>query len=138
MEEWYRNTKLISIYLYRKLTPMMRISKMMLVLVLLLSSTLSTLADRGIGKKSRNRVALNISTPSTLRNSIFFNLRSGLRYTGSLLVKQQNQSINSFSSTTLLTYQKGNTVYIIPYKQVVAVPEIGAGYTGMKIIIKPH
>jgi hypothetical protein len=38
----------------------------------------------------------------------------------------------------LLTYQKGNTVYIIPHKQVIAVPEMKQGYTGMKIIIRTH
>ncbi len=115
---------------------MKKITKMMLVMALLIGTTFSTLADRGIGKRSRNKVDLNITTPSTLRSSIFMNLRSGLKYTGSLLMKQP--AFNSFNANTLVTYQKGNTVYIIPYKRINAVADLGAGYTGFKLIIRPH
>ena len=67
-----------------------------------------------------------------------FNMKlNRVKYTGSLLVSQQVDG-KSLLSNTLLTYQKGNTVYIIPHKQIIAVPEITQGYTGMKLIIKPH
>jgi hypothetical protein len=51
-----------------------------------------------------------------------------------------NQQVNgtSYLNSTLLTYQKGNTVYIIPQKQVYTVPEMKQGYTGLKLIIKTH
>ena len=124
--------------MYRK-AKLMRIStKIMLVGVLLFGTGFSSWADRGVGKKSKNRMEFNISTPTTLKNSMFFNLRTGLKYTGSLLIRQQDLLGNSVFSNTLITYQKGNTVYIIPYKHIVAVPEISSGYTGMKIIIHPH
>ena len=97
----------------------------------------SALADKGIGKKNKTKVTLNINTSNSLRNSISLNLKSGLKYTGSLLVNQQYEG-NVILSNTLLTYQKGNTVYIIPHKQIIAVPEMRQGYTGMKLIIKPH
>ena len=116
---------------------MKKITKMLLVMALLFGTAVSTLADRGIGRKSKNKVELNISIPSTLRSSIFFNLRSGLKYTGSLLSKQQTAA-PLFFSNALITYQKGNSIYIIPYKQITAVPEVRSGYTGMKIIIRPH
>lgn len=117
---------------------MRKITKMVLVAALLFGTAFSSLADRGVGKKSKSKLEFNIATPTTLKNSVFLNLRSGLRYTGSLLIKQQNLSGNASFSNTLMTYQKGNTVYIIPYKQVVAVSEIGTGYTGMKLIIRAH
>jgi len=110
---------------------------MVLVVVMLSSITYSALADKGVGKKNKANVSLNISTSNTLRNSIGLNLKTGLKYTGSLLVNQQTNG-NAISSNTLVTYQKGNTVYIIPHKQVMAVPEMRQGYTGMKLIIKPH
>ena len=116
---------------------MKKITKMLLVMALLFGTVVSTLADRGIGRKSKNKVELNISTPSTLRSSIFFNLRSGLKYTGSLLSKQQ-PTAPSFFSNTLITYQKGNSIYILPSQQVIAVPEIISGFTGVKITLKPH
>ena len=88
-------------------------------------------------KKSKSKVNLNINTVNSLRNSISLNLKTGLKYTGSLLVNQQISG-TSYLTNTLLTYQKGNTVYIIPHKQIIALPEIKQGYTGMKIIIKTH
>ena len=116
---------------------MIKLSKLILVAVVLLSPTLSALADRGISKKSKSKVSLNISTPTILRNSVSLNLKSGLRYTGSFLVNQTNIN-NSMISNSLVTYQKGNTVYIIPYKQKIIMPEIKPGYTGMKLIIRSH
>ncbi len=120
-----------------KLTPMMKMAKMLLVSVVLTGIAYSALGDRGIGRKSRTKVSLNIVTPSSLKNAISLNFRSGLRYTGSLLVKQESLG-NTLFSNALVTYQKGNTVYIIPYKQVITMPEIRPGYTGVKLIIRPH
>lgn len=116
---------------------MMKMAKIILVVIMLSGVAFSALADKGIGKKNKTKVSLNISTSNSLRNSISLNLKSGLKYTGSLLVNQQSDG-NAILSNTLLTYQKGNTVYIIPHKQVIAVPEMRQGYTGMKLIIKPH
>ena len=116
---------------------MIKVARILLVAVVLLSTLQSALADRGIGKKSKSKITLNISTPTTLRNSITLNTRFGLRYTGSIALNQQTSG-NSMSSNSLVTYQKGNTVYIIPYKQKVIMPEIKPGYTGMKLIIRSH
>jgi hypothetical protein len=116
---------------------MIKKAKMILVVVMLSGIAFSALADKGIGKKSKAKVSLNITTTNSLRNSISLNLKTGLKYTGSLLVNQQSTG-NSIMSNTLVTYQKGNTVYIIPHRQVIAMPEMRQGYTGMKLIIKPH
>ncbi len=115
---------------------MNKISKTLLV-VGILFTTLSALADRGIGKKSKTKVTLNISTSATLRNSVSLNLKSGLRYTGSVFLNSRTVGKSSVSST-LITYQKGNSVYFIPYKQRIIMPEIRPGYTGMKLVIKKH
>jgi hypothetical protein len=121
----------------RKILTMIKKAKIILVVLMLSSIGYSALADKGIGKKTKTKAKLNITTPTTLRNSISLNLKSGLKYTGSLLVNQQTDG-RSYFSNTLLTYQKGNTVYIIPQKQVMVVPDMKQGYTGMKLIIKPH
>lgn len=112
-------------------------AKIILVVLMLSGIGFSALADKGIGKKSKAKVNLNITTGNSLRNSISLNLKTGLKYTGSLLVNQQISG-TAYLTNTLLTYQKGNTIYIIPHKQIIAIPEIKQGYTGMKIIIKTH
>lgn len=118
---------------------MNRFSKTVLSIVMLLFCTSHiAMADRGAGKKSKNtnKVALNINTPYNLRNSIAFNLKSGLTYKGSLLVGQQSAG-SSVLNNSIVTYQKGNTTYIIPFKHKITMPEISQGYTGLKLIIRP-
>ena len=95
------------------------------------------MADKGVGKKNKSKVTLNINAGNSLRKSIGLNLKTGLKYTGSLLANQQVNG-TSYLKNSLLTYQKGNTVYIIPHKQVFTVPEMKQGYTGVKLIIKTH
>lgn len=116
---------------------MIKKAKLTLIIIMLSGIGFSAMADKGIGKKNKAKVALNINTANSLRNSVSLNLKTGLKYTGSLLVNQQVNGA-SYLNKTLLTYQKGNTVYIIPHKQIIAVPEIKQGYTGMKLIIKGH
>jgi hypothetical protein len=116
---------------------MKKMTKMLLVIPVLTGIAFSALADRGIGRKSKSKVELNISTSGGLRNAISLNLKSGLKYTGSLLTKQQYSGSNIINSN-LVTYQKGNTIYIIPSKQIIAVPDMKQGYAGMKLIINPH
>lgn len=114
---------------------MTRLTKILLMLLMLNGIMLTTLADRGVGKK-KTRVSLNIAANSPSARSLSFNLKSGMRYTGSLLsTVETNKSAILYN--TLVTYQKGNTIYVVPFKQRVVVPEIKPGYTGMKLIIKP-
>lgn len=114
---------------------MSKIAKKILLLGILTGTVLVSFADRGIGKKAKSKVILNINTNTSLKNSISFNLKTGLKYKGSLLTNTQQQN-NTLISTELVTYQKGNSIYIVPYKQKIIVPEIKQGYTGLKLIIK--
>jgi len=116
---------------------MKSLSQKLLTIALLFSIVQVAVADRGIGKKNKNKTILNIVTPSNLRNSIAFNLKSGLSYKGSLLTNTTTIG-NSIIANSLVTYQKGNITYIIPYKHKIAIPDIQQGYTGMKLIIRSH
>lgn len=91
-------------------------------------------ADRGVTKK-RNKVVLNIKSPSNFRSSLNFNLKTGLKYTGSLVT---NSVSTPSTFNYLITYQKGNSVYILPYKQKIFVADVRQGYTGTKLIIRVH
>ncbi|MCW3094022.1 MAG: hypothetical protein JWP81_5091 [Ferruginibacter sp.] len=122
------------LYLQNKLIPMNTFTKKLLAVTILFSIVAEAWADRGIGKKG-NKTVLNITAPSNIRNSIAFNLKSGLTYKGSLLNTGKNLG-SAIVNNSIITYQKGNTTYILPYKNKITVTEIGQGYTGMKIIIR--
>ena len=107
-----------------------------LLISMFLSIAIFTFADRGVGKKAKVKTLLNITTATTLRNSISLNIKSGLSYKGSLFTSGHTFEGSSMLSSSILTYKKGNTTYIIPYKHKIVIPEIKAGYTGVKMIIR--
>lgn len=112
---------------------MSKITKFILLLFLMNGIMLSSWADRGVGKK-KSKISLNLNTPRTSGN-INLTLKSGLSYKGNQ-INTSDSKTNSFSDLTTVSYKKGNTIYIIPYKQKVVVPEVKQGYTGVKLIIK--
>lgn len=116
---------------------MHRFIKKTAIIITLISVTLATFADKGAGKKSKVKTAMNINTTSStsLKASILYNIKNGLTYKGSLLANRKVIN-NTVTNNLLMTYQKGNTTYIIPYKTKVTVPEIKQGYTGLKLIIR--
>ena len=124
------------IFVADKSIMMNRFSKILLSIAVLFCIGNAAIADRGAGRKNKTKIVLNISTPSTLRNSISFNLKSGLIYKGSLLTSQQTLG-NYMMNSSIVTYQKGNTIYIIPYKQRIIMPEMRQGYAGFKLILQP-
>jgi hypothetical protein len=115
---------------------MERFIKKAAIILALVSVTTVVFADRGTGKKSKVKTTLNINSASTtLKSSILSNIKNGLAYKGSFLAPRQiNNSV--IINNTLMTYQKGNTTYIIPYKSKVTVPDMRQGYTGVKLIIR--
>lgn len=117
------------------LSIMTRSAKTILLLTFILVNILNGFADRGVRKRAKNKVILNISNTVSFRNSLDFNLKTGLKYKGLLLTEPK--PITSYISLNgINTYQKGNTIYLSPYKQKVIVPELRQGYAGMKLILK--
>jgi len=114
---------------------MTRLAKIILLFTFILGNILNGFADRGVRKRAKNKVVLNITNTASFRNSLSFNLKTGLKYKGFLLTEPK--PITSFVSLNgINTYQKGNTIYLSPYKQKVIVPELRQGYAGMKLILK--
>jgi hypothetical protein len=112
---------------------MTKYSKIVTVLLLVCGVCVFAFADRG-GFVKKNRTQLNIKTNGNLKNSIPFNLKSGLTYRGSFLTDQE-QIGNSLVSDAYISYKKGNTVYILPYKQKILIPEYNQK-DGYKLIIR--
>jgi hypothetical protein len=112
---------------------MNKYSKLTIGVLLACSIWFIASADRG-GFVKKNKTHLNIALQGTLKNSIAFNLKSGIYYRGSFLLNSQ-QVGNSIVADAFISYKKGNTIYILPYKQKIAIPE----YTqkdGYKLIIR--
>jgi hypothetical protein len=91
-------------------------------------------ADRGFRRK-KSKITFNISIHNTLKYSILSNLKSGLAYKGSNLLGQQVIGNNLFENN-IVTFQKGNTIYILPVKQRILIPQYSPT-TGYKLVIRP-
>lgn len=113
---------------------MQKFSKILLIILVFSGISWIALADRGGFVKKSNKVRLNINTASTLKKSIAFNLKSGLVFKGSSLLSNQ-QIGNTLFSKGLMTYRKGNIVYITPFKQKMLIPQYDPA-TGSKLVIR--
>jgi hypothetical protein len=82
----------------------------------------------------KNKARLNIETNGNLKNSIPFNLKSGLSYRGSFFTNSQKIG-NTMVSDAYISYKKGNTIYILPYKQKILIPQYSQE-EGYKLILR--
>ena len=112
---------------------MIRSSKIAGIVFLICFVSYVAVADRG-GFGRRNKIHFNIITLSTLKSSIGYNLKSGLVYKGNAVLNQQ-QAGNSIFTNRIVSYQKGNTVYILPYKQKILIQSYTPA-SGYKLIIR--
>lgn len=110
---------------------MKKFARISLLFIIATGLVYASYADRGIGKK-KARVILNIKSPSSFNSAFNFNLRNGFKYTGSMI----SSPATANGSNTLITYQKGSSVYIIPYKQKIFVADVKQGFAGTKLVIK--
>lgn len=95
----------------RKLTRQAIISALLIVVASLAFASKGGGGDKK--KAAANMPFKNNFTP--IRTTNGFTLKTGPSYTGSYLLGQEKTN-NTISFTTIATYQKGNTVFILPYK----------------------
>jgi hypothetical protein len=125
---------------------MRRLMRQILVSALMVAVVGLTFASKGGGgdkgdKKSNNRIPLKTEfTP--IRTTGTFTLKSGPSYTGSFMLGQEKTK-NYVSINTLVTYEKGNSIFIIPYNYRVNTPALldGSRKTNLQLLdlrIKMH
>jgi len=112
---------------------MTKYTKIVAVILLVCGICFFAFADRG-GFVKKDKTHLNIKIKGNLKNSIPFNLKSGLTYRGSFLMDRE-QIGNSMVSDLYISYKKGNSIYILPYKQRVLIPQYSQA-EGYKLIIR--
>ncbi len=96
------------------------------VLAAITVSAFAILGDKGKNSKSQDRSLLtnqNFSiTPGT------FSLRSSYNFRGNHIINTQKPT-QYINLNTVLTYQKGNTTYIVPLKKKIYITTGNAGFT---------
>ncbi|MBS1948671.1 MAG: hypothetical protein JST47_12980 [Bacteroidetes bacterium] len=70
-------------------------------------------ASKGGGDKKKNVITKSEFAPINISGT--FTLKNGISYMGSYFLNQQKER-NNISANTVITYQNGNTIYIMPYK----------------------
>ena len=114
---------------------MSKYSKILIFLTLFSISANWAAADRGGFKRKKSRITLNLVIHNNLKTSILTNLRSGeILYRGSHSLSQSVIGNNLFESS-LITYKKGNTVYVLPLRHKILIPQFSA--SGYKVAIRP-
>ncbi|MEP6746367.1 MAG: hypothetical protein ABJB86_01505 [Bacteroidota bacterium] len=92
----------------------------------------------GGGNKSKDKAVKPEFTP--IRTTNGFTLKTGTVYRGSMLFNQQKTN-NLLSLNSIATYQKGNTIYILPCKyklQASPATEPGSSLQMFNLRIKIH
>ncbi|HXB43791.1 MAG TPA: hypothetical protein VNV85_07030 [Puia sp.] len=117
----------------RKLLLQALLSISMIVLVAL------AFASKGGGDKKKNVASKPDFAPINISSA--FTLKNGISYVGSHIFSQQKEKA-SLSVNTIITYQNGNTIYIMPYKYKVSIsPLNSASKTNLQLLdfkIKMH
>ncbi|MBI2730074.1 MAG: hypothetical protein HYX40_04875 [Sphingobacteriales bacterium] len=70
----------------------------------------------GVGDSKISKDAKNTKLYSNLKSTMHFSLKNGMVYKGNKIVSTQRTE-QSVIYNSVVTYHKGNTIYIIPYKQ---------------------
>ena len=122
---------------------MRRLMRLTIISALMVAVVGLAFASKGGGgdKKSNSKIPLKTEfTP--IRTTATFTLKAGPSYTGSFLLGQEKTK-NYLSINSLVTYQKGNSIFIIPYSYRVNTPALmdGSRKTNLQLLdlrIKMH
>jgi hypothetical protein len=92
--------------------------RLSVVSILLLAITVLAFASKGGGEKKKHSTFENTFTPIDAVSS--FTLKKTPVYSGTLM-NFQSQPNNRVSLNAMITYQRGNTTYILPYQYKVTI-----------------
>jgi uncharacterized lipoprotein YehR (DUF1307 family) len=100
-----------------------RIMRMGFFSALLFIAVALAFASKGGGDKKKSVTFKNDFVP--IRTTNGFTLKSGVTYSGSHILSSEKNN-KFFSYNSIVTYQKGNTTYILPYKYKVNIGPFNA------------
>lgn len=91
--------------------------KKLAVILLIAVTTIASFATLGDGNKKSSLPKKSLLSSKTVKQGVF-SLRSGYAFRGNQVINPQTQN-RYISLNTTVTYQKGNTTYIVPLKKKV-------------------
>jgi len=97
-------------------------SRKLSILVLLAVSGATAFATLGDGKVKSNRLNKSLLSEKKLTDPENFSLKSGYLYRGSQVINTKSERYINLN--TEVTYQKGNTTYVLPLKRKVMLDKI--------------
>jgi hypothetical protein len=121
------------VYLYQTILNMRKLFKTMMLLGILTGSVMLAFADRGVSKKSNaaSKATLSLKVNQISGSSSF----QGMKYKGYVPDPCVNiQNVKEAGS--LITYQKGNTILIVPTRHKLVYPDNDNHFEGLKVQIK--
>jgi len=92
------------------------------VILLIAVSAVTAFATLGDGKIKYDRAKGSLLSNKTKLNSHSFSLKSGYTFRGNQVINTKNEKYISLN--TVITYQRGNTTYILPLKKKVILDKI--------------
>jgi len=102
----------------------LKIVKRKLAVILLLAvSAFTAFATLGDGKVKSTKSHASLLSGKDISTSGSFSLKSGYTFRGSQVINAQ-QSERFINLNTVVTFQKGNTTYIVPLKKKVMLDKI--------------
>ncbi len=92
-------------------------------------------ASKGGGGDKKKTAAAFKNNFTPISSSVGFSLKSGYTYNGSYVLSQE-KSNNALSVHAMITYQKGNTTYILPYNSRINVTNFSnlSGRTNLQML----
>ena len=117
---------------------MKKLTRQVAICAVLVAMVILTFASKGGGGDKKNNNFRSNFTPIRSLNS--FTLKTSSSYnSGGSYVFNQGKENNRVSLNTMITYEKGNTIYILPYKYKVNISALDIGqktnlqFLGVKI-----
>jgi hypothetical protein len=100
------------------------IPKKNFITALLIVGSLAAFATLGDGSGKKTSYSKNLLSYKPTYNYKHFTLKSGYSYRGSNIFSYKSYQGNYITFNKVITYQKGNTTYILPLKRKVLLDKI--------------
>ena len=105
---------------------MRRLMRQTVISGLLIAVVGLTFASKGGGGDKKNKTVPLKTEFTPIRTTGNFTLKSSPNYSGSFFVGQE-RTRSTISFNSLVTYEKGNSIFIMPYRYKVNIPGLSDG-----------